>query len=177
MGPYGLIYGLTLVKMEVLQKEVEENLTKSFFKSLTSLVGAPILFVKKKDKRLRFYIDYKGLNWITVKNPYTLPLIGELIDRLKEACYFTSLVLKTTYNLARIVPGKEWKMAFRCRFRHYKYRVMPFELTNALAFFQALINDTLYSYPNRFTCAYLDNIIVYLKNLQKHVSHVCKALK
>ena len=68
-------------------------------------------------------------------------------------------------------------MAFQCRFGHFEYKVMPFELTNALASFQALINDTLRLCVDRFACAYLDNIIIYSKTLRKHKLHVQEILK
>ena len=68
-------------------------------------------------------------------------------------------------------------MVFQCQFGHFEYKVMPFGLTNALALFQALINDTLLPCQDRFTCAYLDNIVVYLKTLHEHRLHVQEILK
>ena len=68
-------------------------------------------------------------------------------------------------------------MAFRCRFERFEYKVMPFELTNAPALFQVLINDTLHPCLDHFPCAYLDNIVVYSGMLHEHILHVQEILK
>ena len=122
-------------------------------------------------------VDYQGLNWITIKNQYVLPFIGEPIDRLKDAQYFTKIDLQRAYNLVHIVPGEEWKTAFQCWFGYFEYKVMPFGLTNAPASFQALINNTLRPCLDRFGCAYLNNIIIYSKTLCEHRLHVQEILK
>ena len=68
--------------------------------------------------------------------------------------------------------GKEWKMAFRTRFGHYKYQVMPFGLTNILASFQELINNTIREYLNIFALTYLDNILIFSTTYKEHIQHV-----
>jgi hypothetical protein len=69
------------------------------FKSLT---GAPILFALKKDSSLRLYVDYQGLNTVTVKNRYSLPLISKIIKRVQKAYYFIKIDLKNAYYRLRI---------------------------------------------------------------------------
>ena len=73
--------------------------------------AAPILFVSKPDGTLRLCIDYRGLNKITIKNRYPLPLMNELWDRLGKARYFTKLDLKNGFYPLRIAKGDEWKTA------------------------------------------------------------------
>ena len=80
---------------------------------LSSPARAPILFVPKPDGSLRLCIDYRGLNKITIKNKYSLPLMNELRDRVGKATVFTKLDLKKGYYLVRIAPGEEWKTAFK----------------------------------------------------------------
>ena len=82
-----------------MKKYIKENLEKGFIRKSTSLAGAPILFVKKKDGSLRLYVDYRKLNEMTIRNSYPLPLISELLDRVKGAKFFTKLDLKSAYNL------------------------------------------------------------------------------
>ena len=96
-----------------------------------SPAGAPILFVQKKDGSLRLCVDYRGLNKITVKNRHPLPLITETLDRLQGARCFTKLDIRNAYHRIRIRLGDEWKTAFRTRYGHFEYRVMPFGLANA----------------------------------------------
>jgi len=73
--------------------------------------------------------------------------------------------------------GKEWKTVFWTRYKHYEYTVMPFELKNAPATFQRLINDTLREYLNDFAITYLNDILIYSDDLEMHRSHVHKVLK
>ena len=131
----------------------------------------------KKNGKLRLCVDYRQLNEITIKNRYPLPLISELRDRLQGAQWFTALDLKGAYNLIRIKHGEEWKTAFRTRYGHYEYLVMPFGLTNAPASFQAMINDVLREYLDVFVIAYLDDILIFSKDLDEHKQHVHKVLQ
>ena len=126
----------------------------------------------KKDKSLRPCIDFKGLNDITVKNKYPLPLIDSAFGPLYDAVVFTKLDLRNAYYLVRIREGDEWKTAFNTHLGHFEYLVMPFGLTNAPAVFQALINDVLRDMLNHFVFVYLDDILIFSKSLDDHVSHV-----
>ena len=163
--------------MQELREYLDVNLRKGFIWPLTLLAGAPILFVPKKNGKLRLIVDYRRLNAITNKNRYPLPLINEIPDKLQAAKWYTKLDLQGAYNLIRIKEGKEWKTTFRTRFGLFKYLVMPFGLTNAPASFQALINDLLWEYLDVFYTAYLDDILIYSENLEDHKQHVAKVLE
>jgi len=114
---------------------------------------------------------------MTIRNSYPLPLISELIDRVKGAKYFTKLDLKSAYNLVRIKEGDEYKTAFRTRYGHFEYLVMPFGLKNAPATFQHFINDVLSDYLDKFVISYIDDILIYSNTLEEHHEHVKKVLK
>jgi len=116
----------------------------------SSPVGAGFFFVGKKDGSLRPCIDYRGLNSITVKNKYPLPLISSAFAPLHGAAFFSKLDLRNAYHLVRIREGDEWKTAFNTPLGHFEYLVMPFGLSNAPAVFQALVNDVLRDMLNRF---------------------------
>src|SRR5215207_2511867 len=171
------LYGLNPKELAALCDYLNENLARGFIQASSSPCGAPILFVKKKDGSLRLCVDYRGLNNITVKNRYTLPLIQELMDRFHGSNYYTSMDLRGAYNLVRIKEGEEWKTAFRTRFGHFEYRVMPFGLTNAPASFQALVNDALRPFLDQFVVAYLDDILIFSKTFEEHVQHVRQVLQ
>ncbi|GAA5971619.1 hypothetical protein JCM3765_001266 [Sporobolomyces pararoseus] len=174
--PTSRIYPLSANELEVLADYIETNLKSGFIRPSQSPVGAPILFVKKKDGSLRLCVDYRGLNSVTIKNKYPLPLINETLDRLIGARYFTKIDLRNGYHHVRIRVGDEWKTAFRTRYGHYEYQVMPFGLTNAPATFQALINDTFRPFLDRFVVAYLDDILIYSQTLEEHQDHVRQVL-
>ena len=142
--PYGPIYPLSQTELAALREYLEENLAKGFIRESKSPAGAPILFAPKKDGGLRLCVDYRGLNAVTVKNRYPLPLISEIMDRVSGAQYFSKIDLKDAYHKLRIKEGDEWKTAFRTRYGHYEYLVVPFGLTNAPATFQAYINKALH---------------------------------
>jgi len=113
--PFGPIYKLSPAELEVVRTYITENLRKGFIRHLQSPCGAPIVFTKKADGTLRLCVDYRGLNKITIKNRYPLPLIGELLERISKAKYFTKFDVRDGYNQLRIASGEEWKTAFRCR--------------------------------------------------------------
>jgi hypothetical protein len=170
--PFGPIYNLSQNELTTLREYIEENLAKNFIRHSKSPAGAPILFVKKKDGSLRLCVDYRGLNKVTVKNRYPLPLISGLLDQLSQAKIYTKIDLRGAYNLVRIKEGDEWKTAFRTRYGHFEYNVMPFGLTNAPAIFQHLMNDVFREYLDRFVVCYLDDILIYSKNIEEHEEHV-----
>jgi hypothetical protein len=169
--PYGPIYSLSPEELKVLRQYLEDNLRKGFIRNSQSPCAAPILFVKKPDGTLRLCVDYRGLNKITVKNRYPLPLINELFDRLRQAKYFTKLDMKDGYHRLRMADGEEWKTAFRTRYGLYEYRVMPFGLCNAPGTFQFYVNDVFRDYLDDFMSAYLDDLLIYSATLKEHKCH------
>jgi len=92
--PYGQIYNLSEVESKTLKAYIETNLANVFIQQSSSPAAAPILFAKKKDGGLRLCVDYRALNKATVKNRYPLPLISEMLDRLRGARIFTKLDLR-----------------------------------------------------------------------------------
>lgn len=175
--PFGPIYALSETELKALDIYLKENLDKQFIRPSTSPAGAPILFVKKSDGSLRLCVDYRGLNKITIKNRYPLPLIQESLDRLKSAKYFSKLDLRGAYNLIRINPGEEWKTAFRTRYGLFEYLVMPFGLCNAPASFQGMINEVLREFLDICVIIYLDDILVYSATWEQHIIDVKNILQ
>jgi transposase InsO family protein len=169
---FGPIYKLSEKELEALREYLKAMLKKGFIRRSESPAGFPVLFVPKKNGKLRPCIDFRKLNDITVKNRYPLPNIKELRDRLSHAQIFTALDLRGAYNLIRMKEGHEWKTAFRTRYGHYEYLVMPFGLTNAPAVCQELINNVLREHLDIFVIAYLDDILIYSENEREHIGHV-----
>ena len=122
-------------EIEELRRYLEDNLSKGFIRTSRSQAASPILFIKKPRGGLRFYIDYRGLNAITIKNRYPLPLILETLDRLSRTKVFTKLDIISAFNRLRIREGDEELIAFRTRFRLFEYLVIPFSLYNRPASF------------------------------------------
>ncbi|GAB7357799.1 hypothetical protein MBLNU459_g0615t2 [Dothideomycetes sp. NU459] len=159
--PHYPIYNLSEKELAVLRDYLRDAEAKGWIRRSTSPAGAPILFVPKKDGSLRLCVDYRGLNKITIKDRHPLPLISETLDRLMGSIWFTKLDLTDAYHRIRIREGDEWKTAFRTRYGHYEYLVMPFGLANAPATFQAYINRALAGLVDYVCVVYLDDILIY----------------
>ena len=123
------------------------------------------------------YVDYRQLKEITIKDRTPLPLIGESLDQLSSATIYTKLDIRDAYYNLRIAAGDEWKTAFRTRYGLYEYCVMPFGLTNLPASFQRWMNEILSEYLDIFCVAYLDDILIFLQNLEDHQRHVQTILR
>ena len=174
---YCPIYPLSEEEDEVLKQYIKDNEKKGFIRLSESPAGYPILFQKKKDGTLRLCVDYRKLNDVTVRNSYPLPLINDIIEKVKGAQYFTKLDLRSAYNLIRIREGDEYKTAFRTKYGHYEYLVMPFGLKNAPATFQSFINSVLRPFLEKSVILYLDDILIYSKTLDEHIQHVREVLQ
>ncbi|KAM5353667.1 hypothetical protein ACJ41O_000317 [Fusarium nematophilum] len=174
---FSKLYPLNEAQLPVLKQYIEENIRKGYIRESKSSVGYPVMFVPKKNGKLRLCVDFRLLNEITVKDRTPLPLIGELKDRLFGKRFFTALDLKGAYNLIRIKEGHEWKTAFRTKYGLFEYLVMPFGLTNAPAAFQRMINNVLREHLDIFVVCYLDDILIFSDTEEEHTEHVHKVLQ
>ena len=102
--PWGPLYKIIRNKLLILRKTLNELLDKGFIRTNNSLIGAPVLFVKKEGG-LRFYVDYRGLNNITRKNQYPLPLIKKTLSGILKVRYFTKLNITAVFHKIRITKG------------------------------------------------------------------------
>ena len=95
------------VDFGILREYINKNLRKGFIRLLNLLAGSPVLFVSKKDRKKRLYINYRKLNVIIIKDYYILLLVNKLKDRFSEIKVFIKLDLYEIYNLIRIKKSKE----------------------------------------------------------------------
>lgn len=170
--PYKQCYPLSATEDKVLREYIEENLGPGFLAESRSPMGAPILFVKKKDGTLRLCVDYRGLNNITKREPYPLPVISNVLRQLSGAKIMSKIDLRGAYNVIRVKAGDEWKTAFNCKYGHFEYRVMPFGLKNAPAAFQRFMNEIFREYRDHFVVVYLNDILIYSSDPSQHDEHV-----
>ena len=119
----------------------------------------------------------RDLNKITIKNRYPLPRLEELFDRLQGAQYFSKIDLRSGYHQVRIDPDDVHKTAFRTRYGHYEFLVLPFGLTNAPATFMHLMQSIFQPHLDDFVIVFLDDILIYSKTLDDHKKHVKKVLE
>ena len=145
---------------------------KGFIRPSTSPWGAPVLFAKKKDKTLRLCIDYRQLNRVTIKNRYPLPRIDDLFDQLRGARVYSKIDLRTGYHQLRVWDTDIPKTAFRTRYGHFEFTVMPFRLTNAPSAFMDLMHRIFQPYLDQFVVVFVDDILIYSQSEWEHEYHL-----
>ncbi|GJR01464.1 putative reverse transcriptase domain-containing protein [Tanacetum coccineum] len=163
--------------MKELSDQLQELSDKGFIRPNSSPWGASVLFVKKKDGSLWTCIGYIELNKLTVKNRYPLPRINDLFDQLQGPSVYSKIDLRPGYHQLRVYEEDIPKTAFRTRYGHYEFQVIPFGLTNAPAVFMDLMNRVCKPYLDKFFIVFIDDILIYSKNKQEHEEHLKLILK
>nr|GEY09074.1 putative reverse transcriptase domain-containing protein [Tanacetum cinerariifolium] len=133
--------------------------------------GAPILFVKKKDRSFRMCIDYRELNKLTVKNRYPLLRIDDLFDQLQRQRVYSKIGLRSGYHQLKVREEDILKTVFRTHYGHYEFQGMPFGLTNAHSVFMDLMNQVCKLYLDKFMIVFIDDILIYSKSRKEHEGH------
>ena len=165
-------YRMAPAELRELKAQLEELLGKGFIRPSISPWGAPVLFVKKKDLSLRFCIYYRQLNRVTILNQYPLPRIDELFDQLQGSRLYSKIDLRSGYHQFRVQESDVPKTAFGTRYGHYEFLVMPFDLTNAPAAFEDLMNRVFQLYLDRFIIVFIDDILVYSSSSDEHSGYL-----
>src|SRR5207247_5983738 len=106
--PFMRMYNMSPAELKALDDYINEALAKGWIQESQSPTGAPILFVPRKSGELRLCVDYRGLNAVTIKNRYSLPLINDLLDRLRGSTVFSKIDLRNAYHRIHIREGDEW---------------------------------------------------------------------
>src|SRR5262249_55586914 len=154
-------YRIAPTELKELKMQLQDLLDKDFIRLSSSTRGALVLFIKKKDGSLRLCINYKQLNKVTIKNKYSFLRINDLFDQLQGVSHFSKIDLQSEYHQLRIRKENVPKTAFRTRYGHYEFLVLPFGLTNAPSTFMDLINRIFKLYLDIFIIVYIDDILIY----------------
>ena len=136
-------YGLSREQVAVVKKYIDKMLEKNFICPRNSPYAAPVLIVKKLERGLRVYVNYRVLNALTIQNRNTPFLIWETFARFSSAKIYSKFDIIAAFNEIPIQERDIEKTAFHTRYRLYEYIVMSFCLCNASKTFQSYINKTL----------------------------------
>ncbi|CAN6447612.1 unnamed protein product [Victoria cruziana] len=165
------------IELAELKKQIQELMDKGFIQPSMSSWGAPVLFVKKKDGTMRLCIDYRMLNQVTIKNKYPLPRIDDLLDQLGGSSVFSKIDLRSGYHQVRISRQDVSKTAFRTRYGHYEFLVLPFGLTNVPTVFMNMIHRVFREYLDQFVIVFIDDILIYSPDRETHARHLHAVLQ
>ncbi len=166
-------YQLALHQRAIAKEQIEAMLLANVIRPSTSPYSAPVVLQKKPCGGTRFCVDYRQLNKQTIKDPYVMPRISDLLDELSGARYFSAIDIHSAYWQVPIAEEDKHKTAFTCHLGHFEFNVVSFGLCNAPATFMRLINDILRPVLGKFATAYLDDILCYSKTFSEH----CKNLE
>ncbi|SJL03619.1 uncharacterized protein ARMOST_06976 [Armillaria ostoyae] len=163
----GPIYSLLESELKALHEFIDDNLYSRFITLSRSPHRAPVLFVKKKTGELHVCVNFHGLNKISKKNRYSLPLISDLLGSARSTCIYTKLDLRHAYHLVCIAEGDEWKTAFQtCCYMHA--RGIHFTPTPPVKFFGILQSSASTNSSDFFGLHGL--LLYYYKSLQHPIS-------
>src|SRR5258708_9228089 len=167
--PRGRMFPLSLAEQKELDEFLRENLANRHIHPSKSLIRAPVFFIKKKEGSLCLVQDYQKLNEIMINNSYPLPLVSNMLTRLHDVEWFTTLDLCWGFNNVHLKEGDKWKAAFSMNRGLFEPLVMFFRLCNSPATFQTMMNDILCPFidHNEAVC-YIDAILIYSSSLMDH---------
>ena len=153
-----------------VKDEIEKLLAAKVIHNSRSSWSAPFIVVPKGDGGKHLVIDYRALNKVTRKFTWPMPKVEDIFSKLNRATYFTIMDLWAGYHHIPLDKPSIPKTAFNSPFGKYEYVKVPFGLAEAPAYFQELMTHILKDF--NFAKAYLDNIIIFSKTPQEHLSHI-----
>ena len=163
---------------EALNQWLDKQLKAGLIIESKSRYVAPCFYIPKKDSSLWLVQDYRKLNQVTIKNKTPLPLIREVINKLKKARYFNKLDLIWRYNNIRIKERDEWKAAFLTNKGLFEPQVMYFGLCNSLGTFHWIMNSIFRELLHEEVLAsYIDDFVIPAKTIEELEEQTIRFLK
>ena len=157
---------------ETISKNVQQMLEKQVIQPSQSPWASPVVLVRKKSGEMRFCIDYRLLNSVTIRDVYPLPHVQDILSSLGKAKFFSSLDLHSGYWQIPIAAKDRFKTAFATRDGLYEFIKLPFGLTNAPSIFQRIMNQVLHGLTWRYCLVYLDDVLVFSETFEEHLVHL-----
>ncbi|KAG1471288.1 hypothetical protein G6F57_011442 [Rhizopus arrhizus] len=174
-------YKMSPLELTELRKQLDGLLKKGLIEPCASEWSNPVLFVRKPNGELRMCCDYRMLNKVTLKQKIQLPRIDECLERLHSARHFTSLDLTNGFHQQRLSEADSLKTSISTRYGQFRWKVVPFGLSNSGPAFQKMMNSVLTEYIDKFVMVYLDDILIFTNGDEdlhkKHVRLVLKKLE
>ena len=168
-------YPIAMKLYQWVKEEIEKLLTVKVICSSRSSLSTPIIVVPKGDGEKQLFINYRALNKVTRKFTWPMPKVEDIFSKLNGAKYFSTLDLRPGYHHIFLDKTLIPKTAFNLPSQKYEYVKVPFGLVQALAYFQELMTRILKDFD--FTIAYPDDIIIFSRTAEEHLSHIRKVFE
>ncbi|XP_062589077.1 uncharacterized protein LOC134250727 [Saccostrea cucullata] len=165
--PYSIPYAL----QEKVKAEIKQMKEMGIIEETESPYSAPIVLIKKNDDTLRFCVDYRDLNKVTVFDPRPMPRMDDILNKISRAKYISKLDLTKGYWQVPLDDEAKQKSAFVTPFGHFSFTVMPFGMVNAPATFVRLVSKVLEGHEN-YAEAFIDDIGVFSDSWEDHLVHL-----
>jgi len=159
------------------KNEIDKMLGMGVIEPAQTEWASPIVFAPKKDGAMRFCVDYRRLNAMTLRDSYPIPRMDECIDSLGDANIFTTLDANCGYWQIEIADQDKDKTTFTSHHGLYRFVRMPFGLRNAPSTFQRVIDIILSTVKWQYALVYLDDVIIYSRSAEEHMTHVATVLR
>ncbi|CAF1425819.1 unnamed protein product [Adineta ricciae] len=157
-------------RRQIIEDNITEMLKEKIITPSNSPWASPVVLAPKKDGSLRFCIDYRKLNAVTVRDAYPIPRVDDTLDALDEAKFISTLDLRSGYWQVEMDPESQAMTAFISHKGLYEFKVMPYGLTNAPATFQRLMDIVLAGLKWKSCLVYIDDVIIYSSNFNQHIN-------
>ncbi|KAH9081378.1 hypothetical protein LEN26_021318 [Aphanomyces euteiches] len=166
------LYRVSQREGELMEAEIRQYEDLGLIRPSTSPWASPVLMIRKPDGSIRFCIDYRKLNDITIKDRYPMPRVDDLLDVLGKSKYFSTMDVASGYWNVRMEEESIPKTAFVCKFGLFEWLVMPYGLCNAVPQFERLMEDVLRDQLWMSCLVYLDDVIVFSPDFATHISRL-----
>ena len=170
-------YRCGIERRKAEEAEVQRMLQAKVITPSNAEWASPVILVPKPDGSLRFCVDYRKLNSITIRDSYPMPRMDECIDSLGSATVFSTLDCNSGYWQLPVAEQDQDKTTFTCHAGTYKFLRLPFGLRNAPATFQRAMDIILSKVRWKYVLVYLDDIIVFSNGEKQHLQHLETVLK
>ena len=174
-------YPVSEKQRQVLQEHVEDMLKKDIIEPSESPWASPCILVDKKpDKtgkiKKRFCVDFRAVNLVTKKMSYPLPRIEDILARLRNSKYFSTLDLASGFWQVELQESDREKSAFVTPDGLFQFKVMAFGLANSPPQFASLMDLVLSGLKNEKVLCYVDDLIIYSRTIEEHLQKLDKVL-
>ena len=164
-------------KKELIKGEVEKMLEKGVIRKSKSPWASPVVLVPKKNGEIRFCIDYRKLNAVTIRDEHPLPRIDDMLDTFNGSKWFSSMDLASGYWQVEMDEEDAQKTAFITSEGLYEWTVMPFGLTNAPATFQRMMHEVLGDLIYTKAPVYIDDINTHSITFEQHLKDLAEVFQ